>query len=159
MKDMDRFEELYHDTHLKLEGYITRNLLYDGSLPAITPEDLAQRVYAIAWQKKEKVLTLDNPLGWLIECAKRVYQTLLREEKKWSANVELVDETEDYIDIQEQVALKMLLEDEDFYVLKRHYGDKASYQEICSELQIEKSALAMRLKRAKERFRELAEKE
>ena len=157
MKDIERFEVLYRDSCPILTRYITRNLLINGELPAITPEDLTQRVYTVAWQKRERVMNLENPTGWLIECAKRVYLSLLRDEKKWSANVELIGDIQHSSNFQEQIELKVLMEDKDFYVLKRHYGEGASYEELCSELQIGKSALAMRIKRAKERLRELME--
>lgn len=159
MNEIEKFEELYQRTRPKVRQYITSFLLFNHKTTNISPEDLLQCIYAVAWEKREKLFTLENQTGWLIECAKRIYKALLREEKKWSANVELVDDMMSSEDIQRQVELKMLLEDEDFHLLKRHYGDGVSYQVLCDEFHIGKSALAMRLKRAKERFRELAEKE
>ena len=154
MREIDRFEELYRDTYPDVERYITRFLLHGHNSTTISPEDLIQCIYAVAWEKREAVLDMENPTGWLIECAKRVHKTLLREEKKWSSNVELVEDIMDSSDIQQQIEMKVLLEDEDFYLLKRHYGDGVPYQVLCEDLHIGKSALAMRLKRAKERFRE-----
>ena len=159
MREIDRFEELYRDTYPNVQQYITRFLLHKHNSTTILPEDLIQCIYAVAWEKREVVWNLENPTGWLIECAKLTFKSMLREEKRWSVNMELVDDIMDSSDTQRQVEMKMLLEDEDFYLLKRHYGDGVPYQVLCEDLHIGKSALAMRLKRAKERFRELAEKE
>ena len=45
-----------------------------------------------------------------------------------------------------------LVPEEDYLLLKRLYLDGDTYQELCRELGLKKSALAMKIRRIKERF-------
>lgn len=72
-------EQLFESKYLSLYQPLYR-FLYQltGSQPEA--EDLLQEVFALAWQKRETLLTHPNPDGWLYTTARRLWTNAYRVE-------------------------------------------------------------------------------
>lgn len=124
-----------------------------GKVDIHRAEDAVQETFTIAWEKQELFLNHPNPSGWLIVTLKNVVRNMSREEQKWSTY--LLQVSEDMVHPPPDAALELegIVSSEDLFLLKRLYLYKETYDEVCQDLGIKKSTLAMRVKRIKENFK------
>ena len=87
-----------------------------------------------------------------------VLKNMVRQDQQWSKRLLLAQKDLGPDPIQPSPGAHLELEDlvtlEEFTLLKQVYLERIPYEELCETYGIKKSALAMRVKRAKERFRE-----
>lgn len=55
-------------------------------------------------------------------------------------------------DVQQRAEITSILTPEEYEILRKLYLEKYTYEELAREMGLKKSALAMRVKRSKERF-------
>ena len=80
---------------------------------------------------------------------------LLKEDRFWRKHLiraagEMPASPED--DFQQRAEITSILTPEEYEILRKLYLEKYTYEELAREMGLKKSALAMRVKRSKERF-------
>ena len=153
------FESLFHEHFNRLRILAERLFfLYGGSHDWGRAEEAAQEAFSIAWEKQAVLLSSPNPGGWLTLTLQNVVKNMLRQDLQWNKRLLQAQQTLPQSPVQPPPGADLELEDlisqEEFNLLKRVYLEHATYDELCQELGIKKSALSMRIQRAKERFRE-----
>ncbi len=121
-------------------------------------EEAVQETLTLAWIKRDEVLAAPNIGGWLVKTLQYVLKNMVRQDQQWSKRLLLAQKDLGPDPIQPSPGAHLELEDlvtlEEFTLLKQVYLERIPYEELCETYGIKKSALAMRVKRAKERFRE-----
>lgn len=121
-------------------------------------EEAVQETLTLAWIKRDEVLAAPNVGGWLVKTLQYVLKNMVRQDQQWSKRLLLAQKDLGPDPIQPSPGAHLELEDlvtpEEFTLLKQVYMERIPYEELCETYGIKKSALAMRVKRAKERFRE-----
>ena len=121
-------------------------------------EEAVQETLTLAWIKRDEVLAAPNIGGWLVKTLQYVLKNMVRQDQQWSKRLLLAQKDLGPDPIQLPPGAYLELEDlvtpEEFTLLKQVYLERIPYEELCETYGIKKSALAMRVKRAKERFRE-----
>lgn len=156
--ERSRFEILYFTQYASMLRYARTIFKAHGSKyvsMSERAEEAVQEAFAFAWENKEKLYNSPSPEGWLFRVLYFKVQEFLREDRQWTKRVLLMSEMAKD-STNESVQLRLELEDliskEDYLLLKKLYLEGYTYTELCSELNLKKSALAMRIKRIKERF-------
>ena len=152
------FEETYRTEYLAMIRYAKTIMKAHGSKYISIEgraEEAVQEMFVFAWENWDRVFASESPTGWLYKTLYYKTRELLREDKKWIKRVLQMSEiVED--DREEKYFLKAdmagILTDEEYRLLSRLYLEGYTYIELCEELGLKKSALAMRIKRIKERF-------
>lgn len=126
-------------------------------------EEAVQEMFAFAWKNRSRMAQSPKPVGWLYKVLAFKVQELLREDRTWVKHLLQISENygnREYQDFHLKAEMEDIISPEDYLLLKHLYIDGYTYTEVCAELGLKKSALAMRLKRIKERFiKGYAEKE
>lgn len=121
-------------------------------------EEAVQETLTLAWIKRDEVLAAPNIGGWLVKTLHYVLKNMVRQDQQWSKRLLLAQKDLGPNPTQPPPGAHLELEDlvtpEEFTLLKQVYVERIPYEELCETYGIKKSALAMRVKRAKERFRE-----
>lgn len=150
------FETLFREHYQSLLRYAKVVLKAHGSGHVSVSgraEDVVQETFQLAWRKRETLMELEYPMGWL--CLAVVWKTreALREDRRWVERMELLEprlwhdpEEGFYADLQR------VLSREEYNLLHKLYLEGWSYKELCEELGEKKSTLAMRVKRSKEKI-------
>lgn len=115
-------------------------------------EDAVQETFSIAWESGT-FSPPSNPAGWLVITLKNVVKTCSGKSstgQNTCFNCQLISRSPLQVLIW---SWKVSVPPEDFLLLKRLYLYGETYEEVCQDLGIKKSALAMRVKRIKEQFR------
>lgn len=153
------FENIYRTEYTAMIRYATIILKAHGSKYVSADgraEEAVQEMFAFAWENRKKLLESDSPTGWLYKVLYYKVRELLNEDKKWAKRLlkmsEFSHEKEDSEKFHLRVEMEGIISDEDYRLLSRLYLDGYTYAELCSEMGIKKSALAMRVMRIKERF-------
>jgi len=155
------FEEFYLEHCDGLMRYIIKILQNRGNQYTSLPDrayDIMQESFLTAWAKRQKMFTSSDPKAWLFAVARNKIRETLRAENRWKKRLLLLSVPVEYSDeplLQLRVQMTNVQAEEDFLLLKRLYVDGYSYSELCAELGISKSALAMRVKRAKEKYEKI----
>ncbi|WP_312634827.1 hypothetical protein [Oscillibacter sp.] len=152
------FEALYRSNYAGLLRYATVILNSHGSNGSSVngcAEEAVREMFTFAWENREKLLTHAFPVGWLYKCL--YYKTLgfLKEDRVWTKRILQMSESDDEsfeLDFRLKSEMTSIISEDDYLLLKRLYLDGYTYEELCAELNLKKSALAMRIKRIKERF-------
>lgn len=119
--------------------------------------EAVQEVFLIAWEKPKEFLGSLSPVGWLVNTMKYVVRNMVREDQRWNARLLKFQEHLDRDAVHPapgaDLELEGLIPPEELDLLKRLYLDGETYEELCEELGLKKSTLAMRVKKSKEDFR------
>ena len=116
-------------------------------------EEVVQETFQLAWRKRETVMALEYPMGWL--CLATVWKAreAIREDKRWVERLTLIAHP---IGVQPEerfyADLRRILSPEEYKLLYRLYLEGYTYKELCEEFDEKKSTLAMRAKRGKEKL-------
>ena len=120
--------------------------------------EAVQETFLIAWEKPKEFLGSLSPVGWLVNTMKNVLRNMIREDQRWNARLQ---EFQAHLDRDAahpapgaDLELEGLIPPEELDLLKRLYLHGETYEELCEELGLKKSTLAMRVKKSKEDFRE-----
>lgn len=160
--DNTTLEEIYHHyfqtyyTKLWRQAQLTLTRHTGRSDPDRAAEAV-QEVFLIAWQKPKEFLGSPSPVGWLVNTMKYVLRNMIREDQQWCARLRQVQDSLDHRAVHPApgagLELEGLIPQEELDLLKRLYLDGETYAELCRELGLKKSTLAMRVKKSKEDLR------
>ena len=116
--------------------------------------EAVQETFLVAWKKPREFLGSPSPVGWLMNTLKFVLQNMLREDQRWNARLR---EFQAHLDRDAvhpapgaDLEIEGLIPPEELDLLKRLYLHGETYEELCRELGLKKSTLAMRVKKSKE---------
>jgi len=118
-------------------------------------EEATQEMFLTAWRERERIK--DHPCirGWMYDCLKKKIKEIRRADQRWLLRLEMACQlsmNRPSDSFTRTVELESVLEREDFELLRLLYDEGYTYEELCARFGLKKSALAMRIKRAKERF-------
>lgn len=118
--------------------------------------EAVQEAFLVAWEKPKDFLGSVSPVGWLVNTLKFVLQNMIREDQRWHARLR---EFQAHLDRDAvhpapgaDLEIEGLIPPEELELLKRLYLYGETYEELCRELGLKKSTLAMRVKKSKEDF-------
>lgn len=153
-----KFEQLYKKHYAKLlrtassrlKGLTSKD--YDINSRA---EEIVQETFCIAWLKRADYFASPSPLGWLIKALEFKIKEMNRDEINWKKRLirfsERVSVAGDERDFRLRAEMLSIISEEEYHLLKQLYLDGFTYKELSARLGIKQSALAMRVKRIKER--------
>ena len=141
--DEPRFEALYRKLYPDLLRCAEIALRTGGSW------------YVFAWEHQADLWSSASPTGWLYRVLRYKVLELLKEDRFWRKHLiraagEIPASPED--DFQQRAEITSILTPEEYEILRKLYLEKYTYEELAREMGLKKSALAMRVKRSKERF-------
>lgn len=145
-----QIEKLYFDMFKKLKAY-ARSSLKSESLA----EEAAQETFSIACQHPEKLLTSDNPRGWLVITLKNTIRNMKRNRiaTQQILSVYLKTINRELPNPENVADLKLLYGDaadtEEFRLLFEMAVEGRSHAEMASDRNITISACKKRVERAK----------
>lgn len=152
------FEAIYRTEYMAMMRYAKTILKAHGSKYVSVEgraEEAVQEMFMFAWENPNKLFESQSPTGWLYKTLYYKVRELLNEDKKWTKRMlrmsEAVESGRDE-KFHLKTELAGILSDDDYRLLSRLYLEGYTYAELCEELGLKKSALAMRIKRIKERF-------
>lgn len=118
-------------------------------------EDVVQEVFYLALERKGELRAKESPVGWLFRTAVHKVQETLRDDRAWIKRLSLISTSGG----SQFIGLGHMPEDwkphmtqKEFDLLWKFYLEGYKYTELCEEYGMKKSALAMKIKRIKERF-------
>lgn len=161
----ERFHEFFQSEYKSMLRYASYVLsLKSGRREELRgrAEEAVQETFAFAWERRAEVLASEKPVGWLYNALCFKAQELIKAENRWTKRLLKYAQyynprPQAYLSLE--VELGDLVPKEDFELLCRVYINGCGYRELCKELNVTKSALAVRLFRIKERIRkQLTEK-
>lgn len=148
------YEHIVRTQHKSLHRLAMVLLSQKGSIGSISQaEDAVQEAFTIAWEKREEFYHHPNPAGWLTITLKNVVKNMVRADQRWAERLLQIPPDSVLSPPGADLELEGFVPSEDLDLLKRLYLRKETYEEICQDLGIKKSALAMRVKRIKAQFR------
>ena len=155
-------EELFHSEYQKLMRYATVTLKRHGAQYVCISgraEDVVQELFCLAWEKQEEVLHSVSPVGWLYRAAWLKAREAVREDRLWVKRLTLITgEAEAGEPPKPPEEWSRLLRPADYELLRKLYLEGYSYKELCAQMGVKKSTLAMRVRRIKERVQKNYEK-
>lgn len=149
------FEALYKAEYPGLLRYASIIFLKrEGHSSMEKAEEAVQEMFVLAWDKRQKLLSSENPAGWLYKALYYTILNTLKEEARWTKRLEQAKQicTESHFD--SDLELDGIVSQADYTLLKMLYVDRHTYKELCQKTGMKKSALAMKISRIKARFRE-----
>ena len=155
-------EELFHAEYNNLVRYaaVILNKYSSGHISISgRAEDVVQDLFCLAVEKRDEVLESGSPVGWLYKALTLKVREALREDRTWFKRLSLIQGESEPGDFRRlPIEWEGLMSQEDYELLRKLYLEGYSYKELCAELDVKKSTLAMRVKRIKERFQKNYEK-
>ena len=125
-------------------------------------EEIVQETFYLAVEKREELLEREDKRAWLISAVSYKVRAAIKEDRKWAKSLMLLPDEEQAIPFEEPDEPPEYLSQEDYMLLRRLYVEGYTYQELCDQLNLSKSALAMRISRiktaAKKNFKIFSEK-
>ena len=117
-------------------------------------EEAVQEMFAFAWENRADLYASERPVGWLYRALFFKILEILREDRAWMKRVMKMSEHcgPSGESFHLKAELTSILSEEEYQLLKRLYLDGYTYTELCAAMGLKKSALAMRVKRIKERI-------
>ena len=126
-------------------------------------EESVQEAFFLAVEKREELMGRKDQRAWLISAVSYNVRYALKEDRKWAKGLLLLPDETAALPFREPDEPPAYLSKEDYGLLKRLYVDGYTYQDLCAELSLSKSALAMKISRikkaAKKNFKNFSEKE
>lgn len=152
--DEPRFEALYRKLYRCAEIALRTGGSWYVSV-AGRAEEVVQELFAFAWEHQADLWSSASPTGWLYRVLRYKVLELLKEDRFWRKHLiraagEMPASPED--DFQQRAEITSILTPEEYEILRKLYLEKYTYEELAREMGLKKSALAMRVKRSKERF-------
>ena len=138
---------------IQLSRYGPETLDIDGRA-----EETVQELFFTVCEKIDEVKAAEHPEGWLYRALSYKVKEVLRDDHKWTQRLLLLPSQEEAIPFEGTDELSEFLPKEDYRLLRRVYIEGYTYDELCAELGISKSALGMRISRIKKTFRKNYEK-
>lgn len=130
---------------------------YTGRKDPERAAEAVQETFIVAWGKPEEFLSSPSPVGWLVNTVKNVLRNMIREDQRWSDCLTQFQEQPNWAGTHPAPGANLELEGfipaEELELLKRLYLYGETYEQLCKELGLKKSTLAMRVKKSKENFR------
>ena len=121
-------------------------------------EEIVQETFFLAVEKREELMEREDKRAWLISTASYKVRAALKEDRKWAKSLMLLPDETEVIHFPEPDEVPAYLSKEDYALLKRLYADGYTYQDLCAEMGLSKSALAMRISRIKKTAKKNFEK-
>ena len=136
-----------------------RSVLLDEYLA----DEAVQETFAVALKKVDLLSTMENPTAWLFGVLKVMFKRIRANERKLqklfvSIDEPMVNTPYKDEDLESNVLLTSLITSEEFRILEKIYLHGYTYQEVADDLGIPLSTVGMRVKRAKEKFKEKYDK-
>lgn len=156
----DEFERIYRENYDSFVRYAVAIFKAHGSQYVSASgraEEAVQEMFAYAWEHREKLAEAASPIGWMYTTLQYKVRELLREDRIWMKRLLQISEpcsTQDTYDFRLKAELEGMIAPTDYLLLKHLYLDGYTYAEVATAMGLKKSALAMRVKRIKEAFRE-----
>ena len=126
--------------------------------PSGRAEEIVQEAFILACEKRDELIDAEDPGKWLTATVTYKIREALKEDRKWAKGLLLLPSEDEAEPFPEPNSLSDLIPAEDYDLLRRLYLEGFTYKELCDELNISKSALAMRVNRIKKAFRKKYEK-
>ena len=125
-------------------------------------EEIVQEAFFLAAEMRDELLGRDDKRAWLVSAVSYKVRDALKEDRKWAKGLLLLPDETEIVPFPELDEPPAYLSKEDYALLKRLYVEGYTYQELCAELGLSKSALAMKISRikktAKKNFEKISEK-
>lgn len=118
-------------------------------------EDAVQRTVLRAWAIIDRFAEMESPVGWLYRTLPYVVKDVNDENLHWQEKLHMMSErsiSHTGVDFRLKAELESMMTKDEYQLLKRIYIDGYTYKEVSMEQGLSKSALAMRVKRIKERI-------
>ena len=153
-----KMEALFREHYPKLVQYV--GIILARSSYHTNPdraEEVVQDTFEIAWNKWDHMMASPNPVGWLYQTANYVARNAMRRDARWYSHV--VQDPEAYFAQDKSsppgaaLELEGIIHPEEMALLRQLYLEGFTYAEVAQEKGISRSALAKRVSRIKERFR------
>lgn len=152
------FEALYRSQYsalcryatVLLKGYSSSDLYISGR-----SEEAVQETFSLAWAKRKKLFSSPSPVGWLYCTLHYKTQELIREDQAWAKRLLRLSESSSAPsckDFQLRAELRSIIPEDEYTLLKQLYLDGYTYKELSCRMGLKQSALAMRVKRIKEKL-------
>lgn len=158
-EDLDAFwDSLYQEYYSALCRYAQAILIRYGHRDNLQhrAEDIVQEALLAAWERREAFLIKENRLAWLFRAVNFKAKEDERKNRDWVKRILKLEGTLSRNEMSEDFRLRYELEgmvsEDDFTLLRELYIERRSYEELCAKYGLKKSALAMKIKRIKERF-------
>ena len=149
------FDKLYLENFKQLFKYAYR-MTCEKNLA----EEIVQEAFMEAYRKIDRLSKHENPIGWLYVTVRNITKSYLREYLSIKKLLSLDDNEIAAADEEnEELLLLNYVNEEEAKIIMKYYVEKKSLDEISKEYGISLSACKMRLKRARDKFKELYEKE
>ena len=149
-EDLDAFwDSLYQEYYSALCRYAQAILIRYGHRDNLQhrAEDIVQR---------DAFLIKENRVAWLFRAVNFKVKEDERKNRDWVKRILKLEGTLSRNEMSEDFRLRYELEgmvpEDDFALLRELYIERRSYEELCAKYGLKKSALAMKIKRIKERF-------
>lgn len=132
---------------------------YEGNQAREMAEDAIQETFGLLLVKQEVFFAHENPVGWLYKSLGNITKRMarhenIRERHRVTVEEDLPDFSADpEAIVQQRYFLQELLAPEEFQLLHKLYVDGYDYNELCGEMGLKKSTLAMRLLRIRKRLK------
>ena len=143
-------DEMYREMFKRLWIYAKRQLEDDG-----LAEEAVQETFRVACERGDKVLSSENPKGWIMKALKYTILTIKRERaclrqlyEHFEVEEQATEMSEDYVDLM----YSDLINERDFEMLKMIVLENCSIKEAAEKYGITVSACKKRLERIKQRM-------
>lgn len=153
-KDNEFFDKIYLKWYQRLLKY-TYRLTLDKS----SAEEIVQEAFTEAYKKVDQLQKHENPVGWLYITTKNIARSYLRKVIRINALIH-TEEFEQPVMYEDNISYYLAdnLSKNELDIITRFYKDRQSVAEIAEDLSISISACKMRLKRARDKLKEIYEK-
>jgi len=121
-------------------------------------EDAVQETFTAACKNIETLKTNTSPVGWLFEALKRIMKRLRSEEFKLRKHILTLDKSQSDTpaapdDINPVILFDGVIPRGELDLLNKIYVHGYTYKDLADEMGVPLSNIAMKAKRAKEKFR------
>lgn len=150
-EELEIYNWYYHE-YYKMIHRIAKHRVGDENIADV----VTQETFITAWVRFDDFQSSGNPVGWLVIVARNKCKQALRDRQYYlnhrvfDRNVEEIPVEYDYSQIDPLVP-----EIEEKELLARFYGEGYTIQELADEQNVKLSAMKMRIKRARDKMKEI----